>query len=94
MKFATQIFCSTDECLKDETCLLLLEDCSLVTLHTFVFIHVKSVGKPADNFMVTNVSQSCLIAAIAELCILVMFRYIFSALTTSSVRAIRKTSSF
>ena len=53
------MFRSADESLKDETRLLLLWVGSLVTLHTCVFIHIKSVVKP-----VSRVYKSCLKAVI------------------------------
>ena len=60
-----------------------------------VFIHITSVEKSVHISMARNrVSKNCLMA---ELCFhrfvyLIVFRYIFSAFTTSSVLAIRRTS--
>ena len=45
VKFTTQIFNSADESLKDETRLLLFRIGSLVTLHTFVFAHIRFMVK-------------------------------------------------
>ena len=45
------MFSSTGASLKDETRSLLLWDNSLVTLHTFMFIHITSVLKPVYIYM-------------------------------------------
>ena len=46
VKLTTQMFSNTDESLKDEAPVLLFWVRSLVTLRTFVFIHIISVVKP------------------------------------------------
>ena len=46
-----QMFSSADESLKDETHLLLFWFGSLVTLHTFVLVHITSVVKPVHIFI-------------------------------------------
>lgn len=58
------MFSSADKSLKEEMCLLLLSDGSLVT--QFVFIHITSVVTPVHIFMAKNrASENCLIT---ELC--------------------------
>ena len=54
MRFTFQMFCSTDKSLKDEMRLLLLRDDLLVKLHTFVFLHITPVVKPAYIFKAMN----------------------------------------
>ena len=58
--FTFQMFSSADESLKEETCLLLLWDGLLVTLHKFVSIHIASLVEPEHAFMASSrVSKSC-----------------------------------
>ena len=57
------MFSSADESLKDETRLLLPWDGLLVTLRTFVFVHIASVLKSVRIFTArSRVSKSCLMA--------------------------------
>ena len=57
-----------------------------------VFIHVPSVVKPVHIVMARNrVSISCLMSSVSIVfCVLIMFRYIFSAFTTNSVLVIKR----
>ena len=66
VRFNSQMLSCTDESSNDETCQLLPWDGLLVTVHSFVFIHITSAAGPVHNLMTRNrVSESC---SIAELC--------------------------
>ena len=89
------MFRSADESLKGGIHLLLFWNGLLVTGHTFVFILIISVVNSLYTFMAWNrVSKSCLMAehCFHILCILVVFRYIFLAFTTSRTLMIRRIS--
>ena len=60
VKFNVQMVSSVDKSLMNETCLLLLWVGMLVTLQTFVFIHLTNMVRPVHVFMVRKrVSKNC-----------------------------------
>ena len=94
-KFTSQLFSSTDDSLKDETRLLLLWVSSLVTLPTFCLcIYHLWWSNCTSLLRATNFLKAVkwLSSVSIVLCILIVFRYTFSAFTTNSLLAIRRTS--
>ena len=83
-----KIFSRAHEFLKHKTCKLLLWEGLLATMHRLCSIHITTVVKPGHFLLTTSrVSKSLLMNEL-----LVALQYIFSAFTTSSVLAIKRTS--
>ena len=95
VKFTSQLFRSAEESLKDETRMLLLWDCSLVTLQTLCsYLYHLRWSQRTSLWGGTEFLKAVywLSSISIVLCIFILFRYIFWAFTTSSVLAIRRTS--